>query len=167
MGFRLSSPEFENGEFIPIEHTCEGDIDMSPELTWSDPPAGTRSFALIVEDLDALDPSFTNWVLFDIPAEVTSLPHGVKGVGKSGKNGFNVLDYRGPCPPPEQKTHRYVFQLFALNVTTLGLPEGAHVDDVQAVLRSRILGSARLLGIYQREMPTAANDPRVHREHVP
>ena len=79
--FSLTSPTFENQGEIPTKYTCEGE-DRSPQLTWSDPPAGTQSFALIVDDPDAPDPkapktTWVHWVLYNIPASTKDLPEAV------------------------------------------------------------------------------------------
>jgi Raf kinase inhibitor-like YbhB/YbcL family protein len=167
MSFTLSSPEFLNGLCLPAEHTREGNADFSPKISWTQPPSGTKSYALIVEDLDALEDSFSNWVLFDIPVENTSLPRKVRDVGIQGRNSFNVRDYRGPCPPPEQGIHRYLFRLYALNVDFLGLPLGVELSEVQQAMRTHILSIAQMMCTYTREMKKATNNSRVHRENVP
>ncbi len=97
MTFTLTVSAFADGGLIPAQFTCEG-ADISPELRWSDSPAGTRSFALIVDDPDAPVGTFTHWVLFDIPAERSSLGERESKAGLAGKNDFGRVGYSGPVP---------------------------------------------------------------------
>lgn len=152
MAFELKSPAFGYGEPIPRRYTCDGE-DVSPPLEWTDPPAGTVSFALIMDDPDAPVGTWDHWVLFDIPADVRSLPEGVppdaeppQG-GRHGQNSWRRLGYGGPCPPGG--THRYFFRLYALD-TTLDLPSGATKGDVLQAMEGHILGQAELMGTYSR-----------------
>ncbi len=150
--FTLLSPAFENGATIPARYTCEGE-NLSPELGWEGAPAKTRSFALIVDDPDAPGGTFTHWVLFDIPADLSSLPEGVRPgeVGVSGRNDFGRVGYGGPCPPPGDGPHRYFFTLYALDVESLGLSEGASRDQVEQALKDHVVGKAQLMGRYERK----------------
>lgn len=152
--FRLSSPAFSDGEFIPVRHTCDGP-DLSPPLEWSDPPAGTRAFALICDDPDAPRGTWVHWVWYDIPPEVTSAPEGIPPDpepaigGKQGVNDFRRYGYGGPCPPRGHGPHRYFFRLYALDEPT-GLPPGATRDQVEAAMQGHVLASAQLMGRYER-----------------
>jgi Raf kinase inhibitor-like YbhB/YbcL family protein len=150
----LTSPSFQEGQFIPTRHTCDGS-DVSPELSWSHAPEGTASYTLVVEDLDAPDGSFTHWVLFDIPRTVESLPEDVKGVGVGGRNDFQHERYAGPCPLPNRGAHRYLFRLCALDVESLGLSQGATREEVEETMSPYVLEEARLVGRFQR-----GNEPR-------
>src|SRR5918993_1371023 len=76
MSFTLTSDAFKDGEWIPRRFTCEGE-DLSPPLAWSGAPEGTQSFALLVDDPDAPRGTFTHWILFDVPVDVTGLDEGV------------------------------------------------------------------------------------------
>src|SRR5512144_2032192 len=102
--FKLSSPAFADNGSIPQRFTCQGD-NVSPELNWSEAPAGTKSFALIVDDPDAPGGTFTHWVLFDIPAGTKQLAEGAGAkntsspIGLSGTNDAYQPGYTGPCPP--------------------------------------------------------------------
>ncbi len=110
MAFSLSSQSFQNGSDIPKKFTCDGE-DVSPELSWTDPPAGTNSFAFIADDPDAPAGTWTHWVLYDLPAETRDLPEGVPkeaqlaNGARQGRNDFKKIGYNGPCPPPG-KPHR-------------------------------------------------------------
>ena len=121
MAFAISSTAFESGGDIPRKFTCDG-ADLSPELSWTETPPGTASFALIADDPDAPSGTWTHWVLFDLPAATTSLAEGVTridelpGGERQGRNDFRRIGYNGPCPPPG-KPHRYFFKLHALDTT--------------------------------------------------
>lgn len=148
MTFKLDSPAFSDGATIPVDFSCEGQ-DKSPELRWSESPANTRSFALIMDDPDAPGGTFTHWVLFDLPAAARQLSAGDNAIGVAGQNGFGSSGYRGPCPPPGG-AHRYFFKLYALDVATLNLPAGAARSDVEQALRDHIVGRAQLMGRFGR-----------------
>ena len=149
MPFQLASVLIAHEQPIPVRYSCDGE-DVSPPLDWSDPPAGTQSFALIMDDPDAPGGTWDHWILFNIPAEVRNLPEaGSAGeIGAiSGKNSWGRSDYGGPCPPGG--THRYFFKLYALD-TTLSLDESAGKEQVLAAMEGHILGEAELMGTYSR-----------------
>jgi len=153
MAFTLSSPAFKPGGEIPKEYTCEGK-DVSPELTWSGAPAGTRSWALIMDDPDAPAGTWVHWVLYDLPGTTTRLPKGVPphdtvlDGATQGLNDFRKVGYGGPCPPPG-KPHRYFFKLYALDAP-LKLAARARKADVLRAMEGHVLGQAELMGTYRR-----------------
>jgi len=147
MAFILRSSAFADGETIPRQFTCDGD-NLAPPLTWSDPPEGTRSFALVMEDPDAPNGTFTHWLLYDIPATATELRERVGG--KALRNGFGRAGYGGPCPPPGHGPHRYVFTLYAADVPALDV-HGRTREALEHSLRAHTLGTARLMGRYERK----------------
>jgi len=153
MAFSISSPSFQNGKDIPKKFTCDGE-DVSPALSWTDPPPGSKSFALIADDPDAPRGTWTHWVLFDLPSATTSLPEGIPKVGelpngaRQGVNDFPKIGYGGPCPPPG-KPHRYFFKLYALD-TKLNLKAGASKQEVEQSMQNHILGKVELMGKYGR-----------------
>lgn len=153
VGFHLESPAFQAGASIPKQFTCEGS-DESPGLKWTDPPEGTRTFALIADDPDAPVGTWVHWVAFNLAANTTELPQAVprteqiNGGGKQGMNDFRRLGYGGPCPPPG-KPHRYFFRLYALD-TTLDLKPGCRKGDVERAMKGHVLGTAELMGTYGR-----------------
>src|SRR5262245_61990024 len=151
--FTLTSPAFANDANIPSKFTCDaGQPNPSPALAWKDAPAGAKSFVLIMHDPDApLAGGFTHWVLFDIPPSTTSLPEAFQAgsVGVSGNSGFRRQGYGGPCPP--SGVHRYPFMLSALDVASLGLKAGATKADVEKAMQGHVVGSADLVGLYQRQ----------------
>jgi Raf kinase inhibitor-like YbhB/YbcL family protein len=149
----LKSAAFRDGAAIPQKFTCDGG-DSSPALNWSDPPAGTKSFVLIVDDPDAPMGTWVHWVVFNLPSEARGLPEAVprgdeiKGGGSQGRNDFPQLGYGGPCPPPG-KPHRYFFKLYALD-TQLNLTLGATKNDVERAMQGHVLAKAQIIGHYQR-----------------
>ena len=156
MSFTLTSPAFaDNGE-IPAVCTCEG-ADTSPRLEWTGAPAGTKSFALIVDDPDAPDPAapkmtWVHWVLYNLPADVDHLPEAVAPaalpVGTlEGKNDWKRTGYGGPCPPIGR--HRYFFKLHALDTTLPDLNSPTKAE-LETAMQGHILGAARLIGTYQK-----------------
>ncbi len=151
--FSLPSPAFATAANIPSKFTCDaGQQNPSPALSWKDAPAGTKSFVLIMHDPDApLAGGFTHWVLFDIPASTTQLPEAFQAgsVGVSGNSGFRRAGYGGPCPP--SGVHHYHFMLSALDVPSLGLQAGATKAEVEKALQGHVLGTAELVGLYQRQ----------------
>src|SRR5437762_6437024 len=113
MALELTSTAFKEGDTIPKQYTGDG-TNAPPPLKWADPPAGTKSFALICEDPDAPRGTFTHWVMWNLPAEARELGEGAPPGGAiQGKNDFGKIGYGGPAPPPG-KPHRYVFRLDAL-----------------------------------------------------
>lgn len=152
MSFSLEIKAFDYGRPIPRRHTCDGE-DVSPELSWSDAPPGTKSFALIVDDPDAPVGVWNHWLLCDISASASRLEEGFEPgrVGVSGRNDFGRRGYGGPCPPPGHGPHRYFFHLYALDTPTLGLAEGASRKAIENALKGRILAKAEYMGTYERE----------------
>ena len=147
MAFTLRSSAFEDGEMIPRQFTCDGN-DFAPPLAWSDAPEGTRSFALVMEDPDAPHGTFTHWLLYDIPATTTELREHVGG--KALRNSFGRAEYGGPCPPAGDGPHRYVFTLYALDVSALDM-HGRTRQALERSLHVHTLVTARLMGRYERK----------------
>lgn len=161
--FQLSSPDIAPGGRIPERQVfsgggCTGD-NVSPALRWSEPPAGTKSFALMVHDPDAPTGSgWWHWVVWNIPARVREL-HAGAGDGKpgrlpegavQGRTDFGTVGYGGPCPPPGDP-HRYYFRLHALNVPKLELPADATAAMVGFNVNANTLAVAELMGLYGRQ----------------
>lgn len=153
----LGSPAFDpNGE-IPRNHTCQG-ADVSPALSWSGAPEGTKSLALIVDDPDAPDPAapkmvWVHWVAYNLPADTRSLPEGVQagGLPKGGFDGLNDWGkpgWRGPCPPIGR--HRYFFKLYALDTKLADLHHPTKARLLEA-MQGHVLASAELVGTYRKK----------------
>lgn len=150
---QIQSSDFAPSQPIPQKFTCDGQ-DASPQLTWSGVPAATKTFALIADDPDAPAGTWVHWVLFNLPAQATSLPEGVPksdsaAGGIQGKNDFGKVGYNGPCPPPG-KPHRYFFKLYALD-TSLALQPGARKQEVVAAMQGHVVAQAEVVGTYQRK----------------
>ncbi len=154
MAFALRSPAFAAGERLPPKYSRDGE-NVSPPLEWSDPPEGTRSFALVVEDPDAPSGTFRHWAVYDIDARRTLLPEGTAAGAKTGSLGHGVNDfgnayYDGPQPPPGHGVHHYHFRLLALDVDTLRLDERVSIDDVLKEAQKHALGEAELVGTFEK-----------------
>jgi hypothetical protein len=145
--FSLTSAAFSSNGPIPRRHTCDG-ADTSPPLAWTNVPAGTTALALVVSDPDAR--GFVHWVAVGIDPRAGSLPEGASGSGAvrgEGRNSFGRIGWSGPCPP--SGTHRYVFELLALD-TALQLIPPPTADTLRAAVRGHTLGTATLVGVYRR-----------------
>jgi Raf kinase inhibitor-like YbhB/YbcL family protein len=145
----LASDAFQNGQPIPTQFTCDG-ADQTPALHWSDPPGGTKSFALVIDDPDAPSGTFRHWGVFDIPASARSIGGGQR-VGTEVTNDFGKMGYGGPCPPKGHGPHHYHFKLFALDVDKLGLAANAKVADVENAARQHAIAQGELVGTYERK----------------
>jgi Raf kinase inhibitor-like YbhB/YbcL family protein len=149
----LQSAAFTHNGLIPTQYTCDGG-DISPPLSWDDPPQNTQSFALIVDDPDAPGRTFVHWVMYNLPPDRRELPEGVNpgdNLGSNvqqGKSDFGRTGYGGPCPP--SGTHRYFFKLYALD-TMLELPTNARKPDLLQAMDGHILAGAELIGRYTRQ----------------
>jgi Raf kinase inhibitor-like YbhB/YbcL family protein len=138
---------FQQGARIPTEFTCDG-ADQSPPLSWAG-NADAKSWVLVVDDPDAPGGTFTHWMLYDIPAATTQLPRASSGIGTPGKNDFGKTSYGGPCPP-HGSNHRYYFKLYAENVATLGLPQGATRAQLDKAMSGHQVATTSLMGTYGR-----------------
>ncbi len=157
MGFALSkmqltSSAFEQGGRIPARYTGEAE-NVSPALDWSGAPEAARSFAVVCHDPDAPLVSkgsygYVHWVLYNIPASVTSLAEGAQGY-TSGLSDFGKPGYGGPMPPNGHGTHHYYFWVFALN-EELNLEPGLTLWQLLEKIEPHTLGMNRLVGTYSR-----------------
>ena len=152
MPFTLSSSAFANGQSIPAKYSCIG-RDFSPPLEWSEPPAGTKSLALIVDDPDAPAGTWVHWVLYNIPASAREWPENTPKDAElpngalQGRNSGRQIGYNGPCPP--SGTHRYFFKLYALD-TMLNLGSGAGKDELLNAMQGHILAQSELMGTFSK-----------------
>ena len=148
---RLTSPAFADGGSMPPRYTCDGE-NISPPLTVSDVPFGTKSLVLIMEDPDVPktirpDGMWDHWIVFNVPPEMIFLTEGTNPTGVLGKNTGGNLSYGGPCPPDRE--HRYFFKLSALD-SQLNLPAGSSKKDVEDTMQGHVIESVQLLGKYKR-----------------
>lgn len=155
MPFELTSTAFEHKGGIPRLHACkeQGGKDMSPPLAWGDPPEGTKSFALIMDDPDAPGGLWVHWVLYNIPAEARGLPENVPpdenlpDGSRQGNNSWGRVGYGGPCPPSGM--HRYFFKLYALDIVP-DLPARAKSPALTQAMQGHILAQLELMGFFSR-----------------
>lgn len=158
-GFALHSSAFQARDEIPSRYTCEG-TDRSPALAWTEPPPGTRSFALVFDDPDAPDPAapqttWVHWVVVGIPLQARELAEGAGGGllptgARNGLNDWRRPDYGGPCPPIGR--HRYFFKLYALD-TTLSELSSPTKAELERAMQGHVLARAELLGTYEKKHP--------------
>ena len=152
MEFKVTSSAFEQGGMIPAKYTADGE-DISPPLTLSGVPEGTKSIALINDDPDAPIGTWVHWVVYNLPPDTTQiaeripvspeLPNGAK----QGRTDFGSIGYGGPAPP--SGTHRYFFKVYALD-TILDLPVGATKAQLESAMAGHVLAEAQLIGKYKR-----------------
>lgn len=154
----LTSSAFEDGAPIPLRNSAYGE-NISPALSWSGVPAGTRSFALVLDDPDApLPGGFVHWVVYNIPGSASRLPEGLPADAllsapvelegtRQGITGLRRPGYFGPRPPAGNP-HHYNFRLYALS-SEPELAEGLTRDQLMDAINENILGEARLIGTYQ------------------
>ena len=150
-GLVLSGPELSEGGVMPDEYTCSDD-NISPEIHWSGAPQNTKSYVLIMEDIDAPGGSFIHWIVYDMTKSMILLPKrmaeagSIPGGTRQGTNSFGVIGYSGPCPPAGE-THRYVFTIYALEAR-LDLDPGIDIDRLKEVMAARILEQTSLMVTY-------------------
>jgi Raf kinase inhibitor-like YbhB/YbcL family protein len=161
--FKLESAEVKPGATMAAKHVfkgfgCEGG-NVSPSLRWSSAPAGTRSFAVTIYDPDAPTGSgWWHWVMFNIPANVTSLPEGAgdPAGGKApqgavqSRTDFGKPGYGGPCPPQGDKPHRYIFTVYALKADKIDADADASGALVGFMLNANKLAKASFTAKYGR-----------------
>ena len=152
----LTSAAFSHQGEIPPRYTCDGQ-DISPSLSWTGAPSGTKSMALIVYDPDAPDPAapqmiWVHWVLYNLPADSTGLQQGITSAdlpssAKKGINDWRRTGYSGPCPPIGR--HRYFFTLYALDTMLPDLDRPSK-SELEKAMQGHILAEAQLMATYQR-----------------
>jgi Raf kinase inhibitor-like YbhB/YbcL family protein len=152
---QVMSPSFTNGGEMAQRLTCDG-TGLSPALQWSDPPAGTRSIALVMHDPDALL-DFTHWIVFNLPPAARSLAEGASEQGSlpqgsaEGMNDFEQKGYGGPCPPGD-KPHRYIFHIYALDIR-LDLPSDVNRKRLDLAISNHVLAVGEITATYRRRKP--------------
>jgi Raf kinase inhibitor-like YbhB/YbcL family protein len=155
--FTLTTTAFTPGGNIPDANTCNG-ANTSPDLTWTNPPSGTQSFAVVLTDKTA---TLTHWTIYNIPATAKGLPanvdHNFQSTTVAGaEQTISVMSqppnavtgFYGPCPP-QPPVHTYVFTVYALDVATLpGLTEQSKANEGLANVVIHAIGSASFTGNY-------------------
>jgi Raf kinase inhibitor-like YbhB/YbcL family protein len=149
---QLTSSSFEADSALPANYTCAG-ADVSPVLAWNEPPAGTQSFALVVDDPDVPTKTVIQWLIYDLPPATRALPEGVPTKAKlpdgsrQGKNDYGKIGYSGPCPA-SGAAHHYFFKLYALDYQT-GLKSKATAAEVDKAIKGHILAEAELIARFK------------------
>jgi len=152
MNMTLESPAFRNGDMIPAKYSYYGE-NVSPPLSWSNPPEGTVGFALIMDDPDAPLGTWVHWIVYRIPTTAVGIGEGASKAKKlpvgsvEGFTDFQSTPYGGPCPP--SGTHRYFFKLYALD-TMLTTAPGATKKQLLDAMKGHILEQAELVGKFKR-----------------
>jgi len=147
----LSSSSFADGDHIPQKFTCDGG-GLSPNIQLPQPPPGTKSFLLVMDDTDAW--GFVHWLIYNIPLGTHDIPEGASRRNEllsgaaEGENSMGNIGYFGPCPPGSNP-HHYVFRLYALD-TTLNLPAGRTKKELTAAAKGHILAEGSMTGLYTR-----------------
>lgn len=162
--FSLSSADFKDGDYLPMDHVLSADFgfgcsggNLSPALEWSNPPEGTKSFALTVYDPDAPTGSgFWHWLAVNIPADVRKLEQGAGSQNGNMPQGslqtrtdFNAPGYGGPCPPAGDHPHRYIFTLHAVSVEQLSVEADTPAAVVGFNLHFNTIAKVTLMGLYK------------------
>jgi hypothetical protein len=146
---RLTSEAFQADHPIPPKHAGDGG-NVSPPLAWDEPPEGTRSFALLVDDPDApSEEPFVHWIVYRIPAGAREIPEGSAGGGVEGRNSAQRIGWFGPCPPEGHGTHHYRFRLSALDIDPDADP-GADREILEDLLKGHVLAEGELVGTCER-----------------
>jgi Raf kinase inhibitor-like YbhB/YbcL family protein len=162
--FTLTSTAFKDGDRIAAKYAgaypgreCGGQ-NVSPPLAWSNPPANTKSFAIVLYDPDGGRGTGSNhWVAYDIPAAKTAFAEGEASVPPrgyvGGKNTLGIDYYFGPCGPSQDSPHHYIFTLIATDLAPGALPPGLTREELLQKLRGHALGPATIVGKYVRPGP--------------
>ena len=148
----VSSASFADGASMPAKLSCDG-TDVSPDLQWSAAPAGTKSYAVVMNDPDAPQ-EFIHWLAYDIPGSAHELPEGASTAAQrlshaaEGINSFGNVGYGGPCPPGGSP-HRYVFHVYALDIDPR-LAAGLGKQQLMAAIQGHVLVQGQITGLYGR-----------------
>jgi Raf kinase inhibitor-like YbhB/YbcL family protein len=156
--FKLTTPAYPEFAMIPTQYSCSDPSPTSPALSWSNPPANTASFAVILHDTDAapgkMTMDVTHWIFWNIPASSTQIMGNIKpdttpdGI-QQGKNVRGVNGFQPPCPPVGGTPHHYIFELYALD-TKLDLMAGASRADLLKAMDGHVIGKAAYVGVFGR-----------------
>jgi Raf kinase inhibitor-like YbhB/YbcL family protein len=148
--FTITSPDFHDGGPLSTKAElnrfgCRGS-NIAPVLNWTNVPAGTKSFVLLMSDYDApVAGGFHHWIVYNIPADAREL----KGnhAYTEGKTSFGSSAYGGPCPPATGETHHYLFLLYAIDVANIG-GQGLTFDEVVSAIQGHVLSATSIIGTF-------------------
>ncbi|MBF0618573.1 MAG: YbhB/YbcL family Raf kinase inhibitor-like protein [Candidatus Omnitrophica bacterium] len=152
--FSLTSPGWENNGVIPDRYTCRG-ADMSPALAMKNAPAGAAAFVLTVHDPEGSVGPWVHWLVYNIPQSGTEIKEN-SNPGTEALNDFGNFYYSGPCLMDERK-HRFIFTMYALNEPLDNVTEGATMDTLLKAMNGRIMAKAEFVGVYQN--PAVKKEP--------
>ena len=157
--FSLCSPDVVDGRALPKEFTGDGE-GVTPPLQWTNAPAGTRNYAIIMHHTDAQNVIFSYWILYNIPADVQSLPKDVKGIGTLGLSSRG--NHMGYTPPHSAGlgTRTYVFTIYALSAPPQFTvpPSEVSREALLDAMKDITLASADLSVTYTRYTPPVAGN---------
>ncbi len=145
--FTITSPDFRDGGPLSAKNElnqfgCTGS-NIAPQLNWTNVPAGTHSFVMLMSDYDApVAGGFHHWIVYNIPAHVRELEG--NNAFTEGTTSFGSMEYGGPCPPPTGEIHHYLFLLYATNRAQVGSP-GLTFSEVVSAIQGKVLGQPVLL----------------------
>jgi Raf kinase inhibitor-like YbhB/YbcL family protein len=148
--FTITSPDFHDGGPLSTKQEfnqqgCTGS-NIAPELDWTNVPAGTKSFVLLMSDYDApVDGGFHHWIVYNIPGSARELEG--NHAYTEGMNSYGFIGYGGPCPPPTGETHHYLFLLYAVNVARVG-SQGLTFGQVVNAIEGHVLGATSIIGTF-------------------
>lgn len=148
--FTITSPDFRDGGPLPQktefnQFGCTGS-NIAPQLNWTNVPAGTQSFAMLMSDYDApVAGGFHHWIVYNIPAGARELEGNHPFT--EGTTSFGFMGYGGPCPPPTGETHHYLFLLYASNIAHVGGP-GLTFSEVVSAIQGHVLGATSIIGTF-------------------
>jgi Raf kinase inhibitor-like YbhB/YbcL family protein len=153
----VTSQAFRSDHQIPTPYSQDGE-NFSPSLAWQGSPAETRSFVVMVEDPDAVEPKpFVHWLLYNVPPHVTRLHESIPALpqlpdlarSSQGRNSRGTIGYAGPRPPYGDPAHHYYFQVFAVDVA-LTLDPGASREALLAAMHGHVLAAGDVVGLFKR-----------------
>lgn len=155
----VTSSAFNQGEPIPRDHAMDGE-NINPDIAWNGAPPGVQSYLILMEDPDIplpkwILPSWSHWVLYNIPPETANIPRDFLKEGDSacgatpGKTSFLNRRYSGPCPP--FGTHRYYFKVYALDILLDIPPAQATKRRLEKAMEGHVTAFGELMGRYARK----------------
>ena len=164
-GFSLTSPDFKDGDYVPMTHALSADFgfgcagqNRSPVLQWTDSPVDTKSFVVTVFDPDAPTGSgFWHWLVVNIPPSTSSLDLGIGGMEKplpgsalQTRTDFGKPGYGGPCPPEGDHAHRYYFTVHAVGAERLAVTAETSAAVIGFQLHFNTIAKASLMALFKR-----------------
>lgn len=145
---KVSSISFEHEGRIPKQFTCEGE-NINPHIRIDEIPETAECLAIIVDDPDAPDGTFTHWMAWNIPPRAKIMENSFPEEGEQGRNDFGKQNYMGPCPP-EGEEHRYFFKVYALDSKVDLDPDHAEKEALEIMIEEKKIGYGELIGLYKK-----------------